>query len=334
MSDTIGFGIVGLGMGASRARTVASTEGAKLVAVCDLDAERRTKAAEEHGCLAFADYGGMLKCDEVDVAYVLTPSGTHAALGKLAAQAGKHVITTKPMDLTVRRCDELVDACSSAGVKLVVDFDSRYFPKMRQLRNALDAGELGELIMGEARCKWWRTQEYYEHMGGWRGTWNMDGGGALANQSIHVVDALVWMCGVPSKVTAKVGTFGHEIETEDLGMAMLEYDSGAVGFILGTTTYALNDQFGIEVHGRLGSASTTKNWKALEVKFADGRTELSTPEPDGPPNSAAEDMVLAIREDRTPHSSGEEGKKSVQLLEAIYDAAGVGEERRKAIEAS
>jgi predicted dehydrogenase len=318
-------------MGAARARTVATTEGAKLVAVCDLDEARRTKTAQDHGCLSFSRYEEMLKCPEFDVAYVMTPSGTHAALGELAAKAGKHVITTKPMDLTVRRCDELIQACAGAGVKLVVDFESRYFPKMRQLKAALEAGELGRLIMGEARCKWWRTQQYYQHMGGWRGTWKMDGGGALANQSIHVIDALVWMCGLPSKVTARVGTFGHEIETEDLGMAMLEFESGAVGFVLGTTTYALNDQFGIEVHGSLGSASTVKNWTNLEVKFADGRTQLAAAVPEGPPRTAAEDMVLSIREGKTPHSSGEEGRKSIQLLEAVYDAAGVGDARREAL---
>ena len=331
MSDTIGFGIVGLGMGAARAKTVTETEGARLAAVCDLDEERRTKVSEEHGCLAFADYDEMLKCDDVDVAYIVTPSGIHAELGKMAAAAGKHVVTTKPMDLTVQRCTDLIDACADAGVKLVVDFDSRYFPKMRQLKTALEAGELGDLIMGEARCKWWRAQDYYDRQGGWRGTWKMDGGGALANQSIHVVDSLVWMCGVPTSVTARVGTFGHDIETEDLGMAMLEFESGAVGFILGTTTYALNNQFGIEVHGKLGSVSSVQSWRDLEVKFADGRTELITPVPDGPPNSAAEDLVVAVREEATPHSSGEEGRKSIQLLEAIYDAAGVGEERRAAL---
>jgi UDP-N-acetyl-2-amino-2-deoxyglucuronate dehydrogenase len=332
MGDSIGFGILGLGMGAGRAKQVADTEGAKVAAVCDLDAARREKAVEEHGCPAFDDFDEMLKCDDVDVVYVMTPSGTHAHFGKKAAAAGKHVVTTKPMDLTTARCDELIKTCADAGTKLVVDFESRYFSKLRQLKAAMDSGELGDIILVEARCKWWRTQDYYEHMGGWRGTWKLDGGGSLANQSIHVIDMLAWLGGPWKNVVAKVGTFGHEIETEDLGMAMLDFESGANGLVLGTTTYSLNDQFGIEVNGTLGSASNVQNWRDMRVKFPDGRTELETPEPAGHAQSASEDMVQAILEDKVPDVSGEEGRKAIALLQAIYDAAGVGDERRRAIE--
>ena len=332
MGDTIGFGILGLGMGSARAKTIANTEGARVAAVCDLDDERREKGVEEHECLGFSDFEKMLECEEVDVAVVMTPSGTHAHFGKMAAAAGKHVITTKPMDLTVDRCNDLITTCAESGVRLVVDFESRYFPTMRQLKAAVDAGEFGDIIMGEARCKWWRTQEYYESMGGWRGTWKLDGGGSLANQSIHVIDMLAWICGPPKSVTAKVGTFGHEIETEDLGMAMIEFETGAVGFVLGTTTFTLNNQFGIEVHGNLGSASTVHNWREINVKFPDGRTELSAALPEGPPRNAAEDMVLSINSGQPPLVTGEEGRRAIELLEAIYQAAGVGDERRAAID--
>lgn len=332
MGDSIGFGILGLGMGAARAKSVAATEGARVAAVCDLDSDRLAKAVQEHQCRGFSKFEEMLGCDDVQVVYVMTPSGTHGRFGSMAAGAGKHVITTKPMDLTVRRCDELIRACDRAGVRLVVDFESRYFPPMRHLKAAIDAGELGDLIMGEARCKWWRSQAYYDAMGGWRGTWRLDGGGALANQCIHMIDAITWMCGPVKKVTARLGTFGHTIEAEDLGMAMLEFECGAVGFILATTTYALNNQFGVEVHGKLGSVSSVPDWRDIQVAFADGRKALVTPRPEGPPRNAAEDMVLSLRQGRPPQVPGEEGRRSIQLLEQIYDAAGVGEARRKAIE--
>ncbi|MBI2192846.1 MAG: Gfo/Idh/MocA family oxidoreductase [Planctomycetes bacterium] len=331
MGRTIGFGILGLGMGAARAKTVAATEGARLAAVCDLDADRLGKAMQEHQCRGFSSFEEMLRCDEVEVVYVMTPSGTHARFGSVAAAAGKHVITTKPMDLTTRRCDQLIEACERGRVRLVIDFESRYYPAMRQLKTAIEAGELGDLIMGEARCKWWRSQNYYDAMGGWRGTWKLDGGGALANQCIHLIDAVTWMCGPVRKVTAQIGTYGHRIEAEDLGMAILEFESGAAGFILATTTYALNNQFGIEVHGKLGSATTVPNWHEIQVAFADGRTALATPRPEGPPRNAVEDMVAALMEDRPPCVSGQEGRRSIQLLEQIYEAAGVGEIRRQAI---
>ncbi|MBI4530748.1 MAG: Gfo/Idh/MocA family oxidoreductase, partial [Candidatus Latescibacteria bacterium] len=214
-----------------------------------------------------------------------------------------------------------IDACASHGVCLIVDFEIRYTPQLQQWKAALDAGEFGDLVFAEARCKWWRSQAYYDQ-GGWRGTWRLDGGGSLANQGIHVVDLFVWLCGDAKVVAARSGAFAHRIETEDLSVAVLEMPNGHPAVITTTTCHHLDDEFGVITSGTLGSASNTTRGE-FRVKFErEGRDQLSTLSPDWP-KSAAEDMVRVLRDGRAPHVPGEEGIRSIRLLEAIYRGAGV-----------
>ena len=325
--EAVRFGVVGLGVGRSRARLVTQTEGAVLEAICDVDEERLKAVTEELHCRGFSDYDEMLTEESIDVVYVLTPSGTHLDLAEKAAAAGKHVITTKPMEITVERCHRIIQACESRGVKLVADYQLRYTPALQQWKAAVEAGELGDIIFAEARCKWWRSQDYYDQ-GGWRGTWKYDGGGSLANQGIHIVDLFVWLCGDPRVITARSGAFGHRIETEDLTVALLELPNGRPASITTTTCHHLGDEFGVAISGALGSASNLTGGD-LRVKLEkDGGVDRNVPDslkapiPNWP-KSAVEDMVRVLRDGAAPYVPGEEGIRPVRLMEEIYTAAGV-----------
>jgi predicted dehydrogenase len=322
MNTPLGFGIVGLGMGHERAKIIVKTEGAKLVAVCDLNEERLKKSTTEFGCEGYTDFSKMLRRKDLDVVMVMTPSGTHADFAVKAAKKGKHVITTKPMEVTLKRCDKMIAACEKAGVKLAVDFELRFYPQCRWIKACIDSGEFGKLIFGEARCKWYRTQAYYDQ-GGWRGTWKMDGGGALANQSIHVIDTLLALMGKPVQVYAQTDTVAHKIETEDIGVAMINFESGARGTIIGTTTIPGGTEFGIEVHGDQGGGSTLRvKYGTDEVQwfFAGDKKQPTTPKPVAPTN-VIEDFVAAMRDGRDPLVTGTEGRRSIELLTAIYKSS-------------
>jgi len=316
--DDVGFLVVGLGMGQVRCEKVVSAEGARLAAVCDLNEKLAQEVAEKHGVPWHRDYGEAISRDDVDVVFVLTPSGLHADVAIAAAQAGKHVITTKPIEVNLERADRMIEVCNKAGVVLAVDFECRYFAENVRIRRAIDRGDFGKLILGEARLKWYRSDKYYD---GWHGTWKLDGGGSLINQAVHQIDLLVWFMGAPKKVIGRTGIFSHEIETEDLGMAMIEFENGGVGAILGTTTYPYDRPPIVEIHGD----------KAAVVTEGD-KIVLWKPEPDDAgfaydgPRNVVEDVVAVLRRGGKPRVDGEEGKRSLQLILAVYESARTGKE--------
>ena len=323
----ITFGVVGLGMGAGRAQGVTETPGAKLVAVCDLREDRASAAAERHSCDWYLDYAKMLEREDIDVIYVMTFSGTHAEHGLMAASAGKHVISTKPLDVSLAKVDELIAECRQRNLKLVTDFDLRYSATGQTVRNAVQSGALGRVLLAEARLKWFRAQSYYDENGGWRGTWKLDGGGSLSNQTVHYIDQLCWIMGDVTSVYAELGAFHHEIEGEDMGLAILNFANGARGAIVGTTTFPSGGYSGVEIHGDKGAALTTRETDSeIEWVWADGcdvdpATLAVTPEVP----SAAADMVRAIKQDCEPQVSGEEGRKSVVVLEALRKSNQTGQ---------
>ena len=321
----ITFGVVGLGMGSIRAKTVSTTEGAKLVAVCDLREDRAKAAGERHSCDWYLDYEKMLARDDIDVICVMTFSGLHAEHGIMAAKAGKHVISTKPLDVSVAMVDALIDECRKQGVKLVTDFDQRYSSKVQTVRHAVQSGALGRILLAEARLKWFRPQSYYEENGGWRGTWRFDGGGSLSNQTVHYIDQLCWIMGDVKSVYAELGVFNHKIEGEDMGLAILNFANGARGAICGTTTFPRGHYSGVEIHGDRGAVLTTRG---KEIEWVWGKEVEVDPETlriEPEVKSATEDMVRAIKEDREPQTTGEEGRKSVVLLEAMRKSNETGQ---------
>jgi UDP-N-acetyl-2-amino-2-deoxyglucuronate dehydrogenase len=320
-ASDIGFAVVGLGMGANRAREVVATPGARLVAVCDIDEARLDRVVAEHGCEGTPDYGDLLGRQDIDAIYVMTPSGLHAKVAIDAARAGKHVITTKPIETTLERADAMIAACEQAGVKLLVDFGNRYNAETNRIKAALDRGLFGRVILAEARLKWYRSQAYYsESWQAWHGTWELDGGGSLINQTVHYVDLLCWFMGPPETVRGRIGVYNHDIESEDMSLAMLHYPNGAEGVIVSTTTFPQNLPAGIEIHGIRGGVVYRKG----EIAFwkTDGDAQVEAPVC---PACAADDMVRALRDDQPLWCGGYEGRKSLSLIRAVYESALNGE---------
>src|SRR5438067_4765102 len=233
---TYGFAIVGCGVIApTHARAIGDIPNAELRAVVDVVPERARKLAAEFGAEPYAELAAALARPDVDVVCVSVPSGLHAEVGVQVAQAGKHLIVEKPIEITLEAADRLIAACRQRGVKLAVISQHRFDPGMRRLREALEAGRFGRLLLGDAIIKWYRTQQYYDS-GAWRGTWELDGGGALMNQGVHSVDLLTWFMGPVVEVRAQMATLAHErIAVEDVCVATLKFASGALGVIEATT---------------------------------------------------------------------------------------------------
>lgn len=316
--EPIRFGVIGLGMGMSRARTIFETEGAELVAVSALEPDRRQRAVEQFGCEEHADYLELLDRDDIDVAMIMSYSGLHADMGIEAAKRGKHVITTKPMDITVAKCDALIEACEKAGVKLLVDFGERYREVNRKIKKAMDLGVLGKPILGEVRLKWWRAESYYE---GWHGTWALDGGGSAMNQGVHQIDLLQWFLGRPTAVYGRFGVYAHRnVETEDLAAAFVDFENGALGVILTTTTMPKGDTTTVEIHGDRGAILAGRG--PAEWVLPDDAPALDVPP--GPRN-VIEDALAVLNEGAEPACDGHEGRKSVELVCALYESGRRGE---------
>ena len=317
---TFGVAIVGLGMGNACAEWVTKSPGCKLAAVSDTNEERLKKSCGQWNVPGEKDYDNLLERKDVDIVYIVTPSGTHADLGIRAANKGKHVCVAKPMDVTLEKCDALIAACAKNGVLLTVDFNGRLADLQQQIRYAIDSKLFGKLILGEGRLKWYRSDKYYAS-GGWRGTWKMDGGGSLANQTIHQIDQLQWYMGDVDCVTAaEVGIFAHpSIETEDLGMALLRFKNGAVGGILGTTTFPKDHYAGLEIHGTEGAVVAmggTPQWLFHDESRLQRLQRAS-------PFKAHVENMAAVLNGKTGKliCDGHEGRKSVEILTAVYRSA-------------
>src|SRR5215469_7555056 len=247
-----GFGIVGAGViSATHAEAIAMVPGARLAAVTDTSPESARRIADAHGCAAEPDLGSLLARDDVDIVTVCVPSGLHAEVGVAAAAAGKHVIVEKPIDVTLEAADRLIGAARAAGVKLTVISQHRFDPGVVELRRLIGDGALGTLLLGEASTKWYRTQAYYDS-GTWRGTLALDGG-SLMNQGVHYVDLLLACMGPVAEVTAISATQTHQIEAEDVALALLRFRSGAVGTIVSSTSVFPGLAQRLEISGTHGT---------------------------------------------------------------------------------
>jgi predicted dehydrogenase len=324
MPKEIGFAIIGLGMGANRAKIAANTPGAKLIAVCDLQEDKAKSLATELGCYYYTDMHQLLEREDVDAVGAMTPSGTHADVGIEIAKAGKNVFTTKPMDIRVEKCDALIKAAEKAGVVLGVDFDCRYGEDNRKLAKFVSQGGLGNLILVDLQMKWYREQSYYDggFPAGWRREVRYEGGSA-ANQGVHYIDLLLWFAGPVAEVYGRSGTLGHEIDTEDISVAMLTFRNGAWGVIETTTcSYpSMGQQIGLT--GKDGSAIWNGKVELLKVKDKPDLTIESLPPEPGPAN-IIEDMVSAINDGTPVAVDGQEGRRSVELFNAIYESSRTG----------
>jgi len=255
------------------AKAIADIRGARVVACFDTFAKSADRLASATGCRPYSDLKQFLGDPDLDVVTIGTPSGAHMEPALAAARAGKHVIVEKPLEITLRRCDRLIDACDKSNVVLSTVFPSRFHESSRLIKKAIEQNRFGRLTVGDAYVKWFRTQEYYDS-GAWRGTWKLDGGGALMNQAIHSVDLLTWLMGPVQQVTAQAATLAHKrIAVEDTVTASLRFANGALGVIEATTAAFPGYLKRVEIHGSQGSAvleeEDIKHWDFAKKKSGD-----------------------------------------------------------------
>jgi UDP-N-acetyl-2-amino-2-deoxyglucuronate dehydrogenase len=337
-----GFAIVGCGMIARfHTRALAEVPGAKLAALVSRSTANGRKLCIELGieCPVFDDLSKALARPDVQVVTVTTPSGAHMELALAAAQAGKHVVVEKPLEITLERCDRIIDACDKNRVKLCTIFPSRFGDANLALKAAIDNGKFGRLTLGETTCKWWRPQSYYDD-GGWKGTQALDGGGALMNQAIHNVDLLQWMMGPVTHIAGLTAMLAHErVEVEDTAVACLRFKNKALGIIQATTSVYPGLPKTIAVHGDRGTAVIEQDdilrWEFTPETSEDRqileRFAKKTGASGGSSNPAAishvghtrqlSDFVRAIEENRPPLVDGREGRRAVEIVLAIYRSA-------------
>lgn len=335
---SIKFGIVGVGnIAAFHAGAIDIVEGAELVA-CHARSQANGEAfAAQHNCRYVSTLEELLNSNDCDAIAITTPSGTHAEIGVLAAQKGKHVLCEKPVDISVEKIDELIAACDASGVLLGAIFQSRFGPGAQALKRAVEQNRFGKLTQCSAYIPWFRNAEYYASAG-WRGTWQLDGGGALMNQGIHAIDLLLWLAGEVSTVSAKVQTRLHDIEVEDNAVAWLQFKSGSLGIIQASTVCYPGENKRVEIKGERGSVTLVDDLPVLwefdspspedaavlqlreGAQIGGGASDPKAINIEGH-RAQYEDFVAAIAENREPAISGKEGRHAVALIRAMYDSS-------------
>jgi UDP-N-acetyl-2-amino-2-deoxyglucuronate dehydrogenase len=333
------FGLIGCGRVAPRhAQSLKQLGLTDLVAVCDIRPNRADKFASDYGAAACYDYHEMLARDDIEVVTVCVPSGLHAEVSLAALRVGKHVLVEKPIALRLDDADRMIRAAEETGMQLGVVLQNRYNAPVQQVRRLLDERGLGKLYLGNACVRWFRPQSYYED--DWHGTHVMDGG-ALMNQSIHHIDALQWFMGPVQSVFAYTGTLAHQMETEDVGVAVLRFESGAVATIEGSTlTWPQNLEGSVAVFGEKGSVKVGGTaLSQITLWKVDGQleqeAEILMSQRLDPPSvygyshfQVIEDFARAIIDRREPQTPGREARKSLAIVLAIYESARTGREVR------
>lgn len=333
------FALVGCGRIAKRHSELLGNQqipGARLVAVCDLKEERGRRIGEQFAVPHFTDMHEMMRRSDIDVVTVLTESGRHAEHVVALASYGKHIVVEKPMALTLESADAIIAACDAAGVQLFVVKQNRFNVPVVKTREALESGRFGRLVMGTVRVRWCRPQQYYDQ-DAWRGTWALDGG-VLANQASHHIDLLEWMMGDVVRVFAMGRTALVDIETEDTAIVTLQFANGALGIIEATTATRPKDLEGsLSILGEGGSVviegfavNELKTWSFVEPRQgdADALNTFSV----NPPNvygfghqAYYEHVVDCIETGRRQLIGGPEGRRSLELITAIYESIATGE---------
>jgi len=326
-------GIVGAGnISQTHARAAAAIPGLTVAAVHGANAGKARELASTYGAAAYDDLDAFLRHEPMDMVIIGSPSGVHAEQGIAAARRGRHVLVEKPIDVTAERADELIAAAEEAGVRLAVLYQDRLKPGIVRLKELVGSGGLGRLLQVSARVPWYRPPDYYRRSR-WRGTRALDGGGALMNQGIHTVDLLLWLVGDVTRVQARTATLLHEIESEDTALALLEFASGALGVLEATTAAYPGFPRRVELRGTEGTVVLehdrivaadlrTPRPDLVEGKAAETESASSPVVSDaGPHQRMIEDFVRAIETGSRPACDGHEGRRSVELVEAIYRSA-------------
>jgi predicted dehydrogenase len=339
----IRFAIIGAGMISQlHAKVIADMPDAELVAICSRDAGRANEIADRFGGEPATDYNALLAREDIDAVSICTASGEHATFGIPAAKAGKHVLVEKPIEISLEKADALISACEANNVKLGVIFQLRFLDVCREVKQAIEDGVLGNPVMADCYMKFYRPQEYYSDSR-WKGTQALDGGGALINQGIHGLDLLIHLAGDVASVKAYMDVRSHEnIEVEDTCVAAVKYKSGALGVIQATTSIHPDFQQRIEIHGSAGTIildGTEDVWIKHWETFKEGARKIVERSPVEHSGAAAvleeggeahlrqiQDFIDAIVNDREPAVNGPEGRRSLEVVRAIYRSAEEGTE--------
>lgn len=333
------IGLIGGGnITETHARAALAIPGVTIAAILGTNPDKVARLSRDYHAKPYSDLNAFLSHRPMDMVILGSPSGLHAQQGIAAAQHGLHVLTEKPIDITTQRTDALIEAAHQAKVKLGVIFQDRLKPDIRRLKQWLDAGVLGKPLFADARVKWYRPPEYYG-VSKWRGTFALDGGGALINQGIHTADLLVWLLGDVAHVQARTATLLHKIEAEDIAVALLEFSSGAQGTLLATTAAYPGYPRRLEITGAEGTV-VLEHDRVIVTNLRHPPGDLgsrSDPLDTNPSATSAavtdvrghqavlEDFIDAIQRNRAPICDGAEGRRSLALVQAIYAAAKASE---------
>lgn len=331
----IHIGLIGGGnISLTHARAATAIPDVKVSAIYGINREKVAHLCHEFGGQAYQDFHGFLAHRPMQMVIIGSPSGLHAAHGIAAATQGLHVLVEKPLDISTQGADALIAACEKAKVKLGVIFQDRFKPAVRQMKRLVNEGALGRVLLADARVKWYRPPEYYSGSR-WRGTWALDGGGALMNQGVHTVDLLLWLLGDAVVLRARMATLLHKIETEDTALALLEFAGGAIGILEATTAAFPGYPRRIELTGTEGTVVLEDDQiVAVDLKTRPQDLIISR-EPGGHNASASspmvtdfslhqnaiEDFIGAIQHGTPPACDGSEARRSVALIESIYGAS-------------
>ncbi|MCZ7648399.1 MAG: Gfo/Idh/MocA family oxidoreductase [Planctomycetota bacterium] len=338
-----GFGIVGIGMISEfHARAIQAMEGGHLVcAYSRKGGPNADKFAAEFGVKVYTgDYEAFLKHPGLDAVAIATPSGAHLEPGVAAARAKKHVICEKPLEVTLERCDALIAECKKHRVLLGGIFPSRTGEAVQAIKKAVDEKRFGKLTVCNAVVPWHRTQAYYDG-GGWRGTWKLDGGGALMNQSIHTIDLLQWLAGPAKELSAYAGNLIHKrIEVEDAAAAAIKWKSGAIGTLVGSTAMWPGLSSEVLICGEHGTAwfrgGNLVSWQFAEEQPGDAQIrEKFSPKPDAGKGGASDPRAISFVGHQKQFENfvrcldgkekllvdGKEARKAVEIILAIYASA-------------
>jgi len=331
------LGIVGCGtISRVHANAIRSNERAVLVSAHSRSDDKRNAFCNEFGITGYSDYSEFLASD-LDAVVLCTPNGTHLDYGIQAADAGKHLIIEKPLEVTVERGKQLVEHCKSKSVALSVIYQNRFIDDVRKMKQVIEDGTIGQMVMVRASVKWFRDQDYYKSAP-WRGSFKLDGGGALINQSIHTVDLMLWLAGPVATVQAYKGTLTHDdIEGEDNLVASLQFRNGALGVLEASTSITPPQNRMIEIHGTKGTAvldgdnftimsnenSSDSNVPG-DTEKKSGSTGSSSPLAGFSNNHHAEQyrqIFDHLDAGSQPPVSGEESLNSLAFVQAAYKSA-------------
>jgi len=335
MIKKLKIGIIGIGTIADiHAQAIRASVNMELHSAYSRNQEKASHFAEKYNIQCFTDWNKFIEDPELDAVSICTPNGAHLDFGEKAAEAQKHVIVEKPIEVTLERAQKLISVCKKNDVQLAIIYQSRFMDNMQELKELLENNGLGKLFMADAYIKWYRTQEYYDS-GAWRGTLELDGGGVLINQAIHTVDLLQWLMGDVASIFGQTGTFTHNLEGEDNAVATLRYKNGAIGVIQASTSVQPSQSRRIEIHGEKGTVlidgdevkiSLIEEVSIKENSTKDKAARAGSSSPlDGfsfePHKRQFEAIAKAIQNNEIPPVSGEESLKSLAIVLGVYESA-------------